>query len=246
MGFEVVYYYKEATDVSGVYSEETFTKTSKVGKFEEEVSFETLAGKIMAQLARRNILITDIEIYEFTKKKINYKETKDGIIIKNKKFSFDNGAVVSGESNDDEIEEILQNEELLNKLKKAIGIDKPQINLASKSNSRLSSDGKRPLRLETYDPELLNKHKMEQKGYKLTVGKKYPIYSEKKGLGTINYVTKDDAGKEIEISAECFVVSSMGLSFQEDESQIVGGNSCEINLWKNMQVQDQMPDIRGR
>jgi hypothetical protein len=245
MGFEVIYYYKEATEISGVYSEETFTKTSKIGKFEEDVSFEVLAGKIMAQLARRNILITDIEIYEFAKKKINYKETKDGIIIKNKKFSFDSGAVVGGESNDEDIEEILQNEELLSKLKKVIGFEKPQINLANRQ-TQLNADGKRPLRMETYEPELLTKHKMDQRGFKLTVGKKYPIFSEKKGLGTINYITIDDSGREVEIGAECFVASSMGLSFQEDGSQIVGGNSCEINLWKNMQSEDQMPEIRGR
>lgn len=246
MGFEVTYHYKEATQTPGVYSEETFTKTSKIGKSEELISFEVLAGKIMAQLARRNILITDIEIYEFTKKKINYKETKDGIIIKNKKFSFDTGAIVSGDSNDDEIEEILQNEDLLNKLKKVMGLEKPQINVANANKINQSSDNKRPLRLEIYDPEMLIKHKMDQKGYKLTVGKKYPIYSEEKGMGTINYTTKDDSGKEIKISAECFVAQSMGLSFQEDESPIVGANSCEINLWKNMQVEDQMPDIRGR
>lgn len=46
----------------------------------------------MAQLARRNILITDVEIYEFTKKKLSFKEADDGILIKNKKFKFDDGA----------------------------------------------------------------------------------------------------------------------------------------------------------
>lgn len=58
----------------------------------EEVPLEQAAGKIMAQLARRNILITDVEIYEFTKKKLSYKEADDGILIKNKKFRFDDGA----------------------------------------------------------------------------------------------------------------------------------------------------------
>lgn len=244
MGYEVTYFYKESTEIAGTYSEEILSKTSKIGKFDEEISLEVLAGKIMAQLARRNILIVDIEIYEYTKKKISYKESKDGIVIKNKKFSFDSGAVISSESEtDEELNNILENQDLLNKLKSALGTSscqKPLVNIATRNN--IENDGRKALRYETYDPELLNSHKIEQKGYKFTVGKRYPIYSEKKGLGTINYITKDDRNKEVEISAECFVAVSMGLSFQEDESPNLSGN--EVNLWKNVQVENSMPNLR--
>jgi hypothetical protein len=257
MGFEITYYYKEATEVAGTYEEEVLMKTSKIGKFDEDVSLDILAGKIMAQLARRNILIVDIEIFEYTKKKINYKETDSGILIKNKKFSFDSGAMVTATSEEDEeLTSILENKELLEKIKKAIGpIEHTQAanqtglkNLASR-NSASKTENKRALRLEIYDPELRAKMTVEQKGYKFTSGKKYPIYSEKKsisGIGLPNYLTKDDSGREVEISSECFVVPPVGLSFEDSEPQYFGAAKTDVNLWQNVSTEDNVPDIRSR
>ena len=44
----------------------------------------------MSQLARRDIWVVDVDILEFKRQKINFRETKGGIVIKNKKFSLDN------------------------------------------------------------------------------------------------------------------------------------------------------------
>ena len=63
MGYEVVFSYKEATGNPGEYSDEVKKKTAKIGKTTEEISLDALAGKVMSQLARRNILIVDVEIY---------------------------------------------------------------------------------------------------------------------------------------------------------------------------------------
>lgn len=249
MGFEITYHYKQSSDIPGEYVDEILTKTSKIGKYDEDVSLEVLAGKIMAQLARRNILIVDIEIFEYTKKKISYKENENGILIKNKKFSFDSGAVISSEAeDDDEIAKILEDEVLLDKIKKIIKpessdeIEKPKVNLCQKNKT-----DKKALRLEIYDPELMTKAKVEQKGYKFTVGKKYPIFLEKSlGAGLLNYLTKDDSDREVEVSSECFIVPPAGLSFNEDEPQYHGATSCEVDLWKNTKTEDMMPDIRRR
>ena len=249
MGFEITYHYKQSSDIPGEYVDEILTKTSKIGKYDEDVSLEVLAGKIMAQLARRNILIVDIEIFEYTKKKISYKENENGILIKNKKFSFDSGAVISSEAeDDDEIAKILEDEVLLDKIKKIIKpessdeIEKPKVNLCQKNKI-----DKKALRLEIYDPELMTKAKVEQKGYKFTVGKKYPIFLEKSlGAGLLNYLTKDDSDREVEVSSECFIVPPAGLSFNEDEPQYHGATSCEVDLWKNTKTEDMMPDIRRR
>lgn len=249
MGFEITYYYKQSSDIPGEYVDEILTKTSKIGKYDEDVSLEVLAGKIMAQLARRNILIVDIEIFEYTKKKISYKENENGILIKNKKFSFDSGAVITSESeDDDEIAKILEDEVLLDKIKKIIKpessdeIEKPKVNLCQKNKT-----DKKAIRLEIYDPELMTKAKVEQKGYKFTVGKKYPIFLEKSlGAGLLNYLTKDDSDREVEVSSECFVVPPAGLSFNDDEPQYHGATSCEVDLWKNTKTEDMMPDIRRR
>jgi hypothetical protein len=250
MGYEIKYYYKESADELGTYKDEIISKTSKVGKFEEEVSLDVLAGKIMAQLARRNILIVDIEIFEFTKKKISYKETESGILIKNKKFSFDSGAVIQSESEseeDEDLEKILQNESLILKLKSILspGFNTKK-NIAPRATNQNSS--KKIIRKEVYDPEIINKHKIEQRGLRFTVGKQYPIYSEKNvGVGVINYLTVDDTGREVEIISDCFVATSVGLSFQDAEPQYFGaeGNN-EINLWNNVQVENNVPDIRRK
>ena len=259
MGFEITYYYKEATEVVGTYEEEVLMKTSRIGKFDENISLDVMAGKIMAQLARRNILIVDIEIFEYAKKKINYKETDSGILIKNKKFSFDSGAMVSSSSEEEDEEEltrILQDKDLLEKIKRAIGpVEHVQVskqtglkNLAPR-NSASKTENKRAVRQEIYDPELRAKMTVEQKGYKLTPGKKYSIYSEKKsvsGIGSPNYLTKDDSGREVEISSECFVVPPVGLSFENSEPQYFGAEKTDVNLWQNVSTEDNVPDIRSR
>lgn len=254
MGFEITYYYKEACDVPGTYKDDVLEKTTKIGKYDEDVPLEVLAGKIMSQLARRNILIVDIEIFEYTKKKISYKENENGILIKNKKFSFDSGAIISSESEEDEeISKILDDDVLLEKIKKIISpsysavqdgsADQPKINLCQNKKT----DNKRVLRQEIYEPELLTKSKIEQKGYRFTVGKKYPIYSEKSlAAGILNYLTKDDSGREVEVSSECFIVPPAGLSFGEDEPQYHGASQCEVDLWKNTRTEESVPDIRRR
>lgn len=260
MGFEIKYFYKEASEDTGVYKEEILSKTSKIGKFDEEISLEVLAGKIMSQLARRNILIVDIEIYEYAKKKIGYKETDSGILIKNKKFSFDSGPVIVSTSEEDEdLSEILENEVLLSKIKKAIGsVDSAKVNIAQRkntntsntniSNATKSSSGKRIIRKETYDPEMVSKHKVEQRGLRFTVGRSYPIFSEKSVVGgIINYLTEDDTGREVEVSCDCFVAQSLGLSFQESDPQYVGGEGQkEVDLWSNVSTENSVPDIRRK
>ena len=91
MGYEVKYFYKEETEVKGQYSDEIKEKKVKIGDPWEEVPLEVVAGKVMAQLAKRNIFVTDVEIYRLAKEKISYRNTEDGIVIKNKKFRYDDG-----------------------------------------------------------------------------------------------------------------------------------------------------------
>ena len=87
MGYELVFYFHKEISKGEYNKEEVKKKSVKVGSPYEEVPLETVAGKIIAQLARRNILVVDVDIFELTKKKLSYKETSDGILIKNKKFN---------------------------------------------------------------------------------------------------------------------------------------------------------------
>jgi hypothetical protein len=236
MGYEIVFKYKESGETPGLYKDEILEKTQKVGKITEEVGIDVIAGKIMSQLARRNILIVDVEIYEYAKKKLSYRETSDGIVIKNKKFSFDSGSVVVT----DEFEEDFK------------PIPSPSKELADKScplaaKMHVQPQFKRAIRHEIFEPEPLALHKAQQKGLKFTVGKKYPIYSETSLGTTIIYKTTDDRGKDVEVSSEYFMAVGAGLIEQDEGPKYVGAENVkqEINLWGNYESVD-MPDIRRR
>lgn len=241
MGYEIVYKYKDATDSPGVYSDEIKDKSVKIGKVTDDIGLEAVAAKVMAQLARRNILIVEVEIYEYAKKRVSYRETSTGIVIKNKKFSFDSGCVIeTGDFEDEPPPEEFK------------PLPSPSKELADKScpmSSRINIAPpiRRAIRHEIYEPEPLSLHKAQQKGLKLTVGKKYPIYSETSLGSTIIYKTADDKGKDIDVGSEYFVAMGSGLTQQENSPNYVGAENQkdEINLWRGHEQID-MPDIRSR
>jgi hypothetical protein len=242
MGYEVIYRYKEAAGEPGVYSEEIKERSTKIGRVTEEVSLESLAAKLMTQLARRNILIVDVEIWEYTRKKVSYRETSSGIVIKNKKFSFDAGRVVETE----EFEECSSEpEEPPAEFKP---IPSPSKDLADRSCPLAAKNlARRSIRHEIYDPEPLSEFKAAQKGLKFTKGRKYPIYSESSMGTTVVYKTTDDSGRDMDISSEYFVAIGAGLMQQDDGPTYVGAENQkeEINLWGNYE-RTEMPDIRRR
>lgn len=242
MGYEIVYKYKEATDAPGVYSEEIKERSVKIGKVTDDVGLDALAAKVMTQLARRNILIVDVEIYEYAKKKVSYRETPTGIVIKNKKFSFDSGSVVETGDFDEETQPAEEFKPIPSPSKELADRSCP---IAQKVN--IAAQSRRPIRHEMFEPEPLALHKAKQKGLRFTVGKRYPIFSEDSFGGTITYNTKDDGGKEVNVSAEYFVAMGSGLMQQDDGPTYVGAENQreEINLWRGYEQVD-MPDIRRK
>lgn len=263
MGYEVTYHYREALDEPGEYDEEVRTKKAKVGQAYDDTPMEVLAGKIMAQLARRNILIVDVEIYEFTRKKLSYKEADDGILIKNKKFKFDDGPVIAGspvESDDPAsqlVELLAANPNLLQTLQQATVGNQMVVQNTSPSNgathvatTQTANGPRRAIRHEIFSPGLMLEHKAKEQNLKLTKGKKYPIFQEEQigmePLTRTSYTVQDDAGKEIQIGAEYFVPPTSGKLAYED--QMIGGgidNSDDVDLWGGTGAYlEQIPDIR--
>jgi hypothetical protein len=243
MGYEVVFSYKESGEKPGEYAEEIKRRTCRIGKTIEDVPLENLASKIMSQLARRNILIVDVEIYEYAKKKIGYRESSDGIVIKNKKFGFASGGIVEVEGFDESVED--EEDDFK-------PVPSPSKDLADKScpivaAKNLAKPQRRAIRHESYEPEPLAEFKAKQKGLKFTVGKRYPIYSESSMGTTIVYKTTDDAGREVEVSSEYFVAIGTGLVAQDEGPRYVGAEDRkeEVNLWRNFESSD-MPDIRRK
>lgn len=191
MRFEVIFHYYERQEETGKYDmDNTKTFTKKIGKGStEDVSYDDLAALIMKQLARRDIWIFDVNLHEYCRREISFKEVKGGVIIKNKKYLFDNlsSAIVASE----ELPETPQ-------VQKQI----PQ------------SNNHRVVRYEIFDPE---SHMLDRANrYRLTKGQRYPILREfAKGskLSPLTfYIVRDDSSKEVEIAAEFFVaMPSSGL-----------------------------------
>lgn len=239
MGYEILYKYKDALDVPGTYGEEVKSKSVKVGKVTDDIGLDVLAGKVMSQLARRNILIVDVEIYEYAKKKIGYRETSDGIVIKGKKFSFDSGSVVTTEDFESETDPESDFKP----------VPSPSRDLADRTCpvKRSQNLAKRAIRQEMYDPDPIGEQKVRQKGLRFTTGRKYPVYSEESVGSMLVYTTIDDSGKEVKVGAEYFVAVGTGLVDADEGPKYVGAENQkeEINLWRNYE-QTEMPDIRRR
>jgi hypothetical protein len=211
MGFEVVFHYHEEITKGEYNREELKSKRVKVGSPYDEVGLDIVAGKIISQLAKRSILVVDVEIYEFVKKKISYEETEDGIKLKNKKFRFDDGAVISdsGSQEDDLMEQLA---EIIQE--KAPGTD------VQAFLSGMKKGGNRPSqpqvtrsvsRHEIFDPPADLIQHAKNVGLAFTVGKKYPIFQDKIKEDKIFYATMNDRGREQDVWSEYFVPINAGL-----------------------------------
>lgn len=95
MGYEVKYtFHPRKEDGSGYDTEVREEKTAKVGKPFDDTPLEKCAVAILAQLARRDVWVVEVEVYELVKKQISFKESADGkgIVLKNKRFSLNSAA----------------------------------------------------------------------------------------------------------------------------------------------------------
>jgi hypothetical protein len=170
----------------GTGYDESSVKTFKkvVGKATEDTPLEHLAKLVFGQLARRDVWVVDAEIYEYTKKKVSFKETKDGILLKNKKFGFD----MTCDSL--QIEESVVDPEVVPEI---VVQEKPKKVVIIPPAKKESV-----IRYELYDPhpDIAAVAKSRVTGF--TLGKKYPIYSESASgqslLMGMNYLTEDDNG----------------------------------------------------
>lgn len=243
MGYEVTYKFHEKL-LDGSYNyEESKTFKKKVGDPFDEISLEQLAAAIMAQLARRDIWIIDVEAFELSKKLINFKETKGGIVLKNKKFLFESTCSISSCSDEEEDE-----------------VAKPTISgntgkhpheFQQKSNSNVNQanlSSRRPIDQCIFLPELNQIPAIKQKNFKLTVEKQYSIYERKIGVGGEFYLIIDDSGKNQLVPSEYFVPAKITLvgdkevNFSTTSSPKESGNL----FWGGAVMDSNMPDIRER
>ena len=110
MGFEIKYTFHPRKEDGGYNTDSKEEKTVKVGKPFDDTPLEKCAAAIMAQMARRDVWVVDVKVYELVKSEINFKESADGrgIILKNKKYHLGSTAEALAE---DLIEEVQQTQQ---------------------------------------------------------------------------------------------------------------------------------------
>jgi hypothetical protein len=231
MGFEVTYKYHERKD--GSYDkEELKSLKKKVGDPFEEVPLEKLAGAVMAQLARRDIFVVDVDIVELSRKQISFKETNGGVVIKNRKFLFDQSSnlivqqVVEGPENNT-----------------ALAVSPHH---AASSMPAVSGELGRPIDVMIFSPELPQMPDIKKKGLRLTPDKKYPIYGRSQiGASTVLKII-DDVGRQQNVSDIYFIPANVKLmadrelGFSETQKERDGG---KLN-WAGTVEDNSMPIIR--
>jgi hypothetical protein len=116
LGYEIKFkYFKKKAEGFGYDTEgEPEVLTVAVGKQWDEVELDEVAKACFGQMAKRNILIVDAEISEYTKKRVSFKLKDDGISIKNRKFSYDiTGAINSSDESIPMAQPVMQDGQML-------------------------------------------------------------------------------------------------------------------------------------
>jgi hypothetical protein len=274
MGYEVLYkFYNKKEDEPGYEMDSPEELKASVGDPFEEVTLEELAGAIMAQFARRDIMVFDAQIIELSRKEISFKETTGGIILKNKKYSFDQGtklhvqdvvqALPSGVMPHEALHPrpqpsiippitpqnsvIPYDEELALQEAKQAQADAAAL-LANKPPAPRIA-GKTPLRYEVYDSDKILALEAAKRGYKFTQGQRYPVYEERvsPSHGMYDYSTVDDAGQPRTVASNHFQPETKGQligDFQQDKEY--GGLNTHDDIPSGVPAEMlQVPNLRG-
>jgi hypothetical protein len=204
--FELIFHYHKRLE-SGRYDTEDHTMRKTLGKKEEEVPLEQVASFVASQLARRDIFIVDVEPYEYVKRKVSFKETKDGIVIKNRKFSFSVSGVVDGGITAEE-----DKPQLVTHV-----VDKPVPVAPPKPKIKV-------IREEVFSPDIAGASPIRN----LTPGRKYGIIRE---TDAGNYVVVNDVNMEMAVNAAYFSSIGKGIIFDgpiAESAEYIQGREAEM------------------
>lgn len=251
MGYEVTYHYHERTD-EGYNKDETKTFKKKVGQPFDDTTLEKLAAAVMAQLARRDVWIVDVEIFELSKKAISFKEAKGGIILKNKKFLFDGGGEdASTITVQDMMAPASAPQYTAQQYVPPQNIPPQNVNIQQApvyhdGNLHPHEQGmpRRPIDYVIFMPELHLMTEVKQKNLRFTPDKKYAVYEKRPAPMGETYVMLDDTKREQLVSDKYFVPANVQLSsgFIDETPQQKDGGKLQ---WGST-MQEDMIDVRRR
>ncbi len=237
--FEVEFkYYKQKEDLD-YNKDEPLVFKNKFGKIDEDYPKEKLAKYILTQLARRDIFIYDVEVYEFTKKKVNFKLGKNGFSIAGSKFSNSDLAEECSLEND-----VPAEPQAIPSSIKQNPTPSVQNNFQNLSR-RIENKPKKVLRRVAFIPPLrMDKSKFP---YKFTLNKIYPVYSERYNMNGVGMIimTTDDSDNVVEVNDEYFVPANAALEYENEMDAGKRGNNDLLN-WQGDRSTGPMINLRGK
>jgi hypothetical protein len=267
MSFEVVYNFYNKKDNSFDYDRDVSSQYKKIyGKLEEDYPLDKLASNIMQQMARRDIFVFDVEIFEFAKKKITFKQSKADLVIKNKKFSTKTCLYNGIESEEEasptssqphqnqlpaEYDAYSQNVPSPTPQTNIVQTNivqtnnMPAINIAPRVQVSNPTAPRKIVRMVVFDPA--NPNERAKFPYKFTPNKKYPVYRERiapNGIG-MSIETIDDLNNPVTVIDELFVTEDANLIGDND----VGFSTNKSGLrddtlnWSGV-IKDSVPKLR--
>lgn len=251
MGFEVNFSYYDKLEDSFDYDKtesKSFKKT--FGKAIEEYPLEKLAQAIMQQMARRDIFVFDIEIFEFQKKKISFRQNKSDLVIKNKKFT--NKGIFIEDVQEDCIDHACHSAIMTTPTNNVgatqVPANMPAINIAPPLRSNQPVNLLNDVRPQG---EKIIKHmqflpgRMSKPIGSFTVEKVYPVYREilnSNGVG-MTIETVDDKSRRVKVPDEHFVPIQQQL-IGDEEARFSQSLSADNRLNWNGVVNDSVPKLR--
>lgn len=250
MAFEIKFKYYEKTGVCDYDKTKELEFVKTIGDLQNDLPLEKLASAILGQMARRDILVFDVEIFEFTKKKISFKETKNGIVIKNKKFNLGlDNIVVSEETN----VQSLENKVSVNSCavvqqaqeQAVVKLVQPQVNHINQNGNHTPTSmigNRKPIKKVIFSPSDLKY--LKGKSWRFTPNKEYLVYRERyaeNGVGML-YLMYDDRNREFEVQDEFFIPAQASLIGDSEESSFNSNN--DLLNWSGKQGNSDMPKLR--
>lgn len=210
MSFEIVFYYHSKKEDGGYEMSETLENVKRLGKTFEEISLEKLAAFIMKEFSRRDIYVSDAKIYEFVRKEVKFKTTKNGdIVIGSKKVSLSDNNLLKFEDEEPSAPQILTNlvsHTYNSPPHQPAETTYESLNLAPTAvKKNVSKHGALLFekKSEIFDPPPDLRGTIGK--YRLSVGKQYQILrADPTPIGDL-YTIADDTGKKINISDHYFV-----------------------------------------
>lgn len=243
MSFEIKYIFHPRKEDGGYNTDVKEEKVVKVGKPFDDTSLEKCAAAIMAQMARRDVWVVDVNVYELVKNEINFKESADGrgIILKNKKYHLGSTAETLAEDLVEETQGLIvpagmQPHEIMAMQRQQPSTDLSNLYDGSKvpviknQTSRPNINQNKAIYHVFFEPLQWTNEARKNK-LKFTEDKKYPVHAvipKKTATGEVRLDAQeialtDDEGKVMILDEKYFTVAGRGL-FADEQLGFSGSN----------------------